>query len=187
MEFEPRAPQVPEVLFSKDTCSAKLNVLAPEKELARVRIIAEQEGLLRKDEFHITIIGRETGERIKRKLLELPLDQQESLLLEIEKRLRTVDWDFALCDEFYTISKTYHGTAQHGEETRKTLIQAADVPRLEQFYTDLNVLLGTDFKTPYPHITLYSMSTRSDRVFRGIGIYSRDEFNALDPQEIVLR
>ncbi len=172
------------MIFSKDLCAAKLDVPPPERELERVRVIAEQAGLLRKDEFHITLIGRETGEIIRRKLQELPRDQQESLLAEIEKRLRTFDWQFTLLDEFYTIAKKYHATAKHDEETRRTLIQAADVPRLEQFYIDLNALLGTDFKTPYPHITLYSTSTRPDRVFRGIGIYAKDELDSLSPVKV---
>jgi hypothetical protein len=184
MESFERLQGQAEVHFDKEICSAKLATSPPEKQLERVRVVAEQEGLLRKDEFHITLIGRETGERILRKLQELPRDQQESLLIEIDKRLRTFDWQFTLLDEFYTIAKKYHTMAKHDEEIRRTLIQAADVPRLEQFYVDLNTLLGTDFKTPYPHITLYSTSTRPDRVFRGIGIYAKDELHALNPVKV---
>lgn len=104
--------------------------------------------------------------------------------MELEKRLRTYDWNYEETDHFLSIEKKYSGTRATPDEVRRSIIQEVTLPRLEQFYIDLNAVLGTDLKTPYPHITLYTTSTRADRVFRGIGVYSKDELDALSPKQV---
>ena len=48
----------------------------------------------------------------------------------------------------------------------------------------VNQLLEKQFETPLPHITLYTTSTREDKKLRGIGIYSKKQFEELCPKRI---
>jgi hypothetical protein len=60
----------------------------------------------------------------------------------------------------------------------------AIIEGLEDFYKKLNAILDTNFLTPLPHITLYTNSTRKEKKLRGIGIYSKEKFEELQPQKV---
>jgi uncharacterized protein YggU (UPF0235/DUF167 family) len=59
-----------------------------------------------------------------------------------------------------------------------------DVPDLVDYYRELNMLLNTKFETPIPHVTLYSGSTRPDKMLRGIGVYSKKDLEKMGAKKI---
>ena len=144
--------------------------------------------LLEKETFHFTIIWMATGAAI------LATTEWST------KKEETLDKVFELCnsfelkaqlkDDFYYIEKKYNDSDPNNpgdmlpEETRRSIIQTAEINGLDEFYKQLNNLLGEKFETPYPHITLYTNSTREDKKLRWIGIYSKKQFDELNPQKI---
>ncbi|MEX0877913.1 MAG: hypothetical protein WDZ40_03585 [Candidatus Spechtbacterales bacterium] len=48
------------------------------------------------------------------------------------------------------------------------------------------MILGLDLEVPLPHITLFTTSTREENQLRGIGVYSKEQFEDLSPEKITL-
>ena len=162
------------IVFKKETVTFILKVPEP-KWLDRLAKIQKEYGLLKKEEFHITVIGTDTGEAILKRLEGLDAEEKESKLREIENLARQTKWAFCLKFDYRFISKTYPPKDGYQEETRESIIQSAKLPNVRSFYGGLNKILGTDFPVPPPHITLFTNSTREDKKLRGIGIYSKKD------------
>ncbi len=173
------------MIFNKNTATLLIELSINRKTLEWLRAKAEQEGLVEKSEFHITVVGRETGEIIIHKLDILTPEERAKKIDEIARLASDFAWHFSLQTKHYFISKKYPGTtSQNAEEERKSYIQLVDLPDLNEFYKKLNLLLGLDLEIPVPHITLFTTSTLADKKSRGIGIYSKQQFKSLQPQEI---
>lgn len=181
---EESAMNVNNLNFSYDKCSLLLNVDAEDLLTDTFESFAQINNLNKKEEFHITIIGRETGENILEMVSSLPVDDKKILLAKIDNLSREFDWSYTPNDEYYEISKKYD-TAD-GEEIRRSLIQIIEIPDLKAFYENLNILLGTDFKLPLPHVTLFTTSSIETMRLRGIGLYSVEQFQSLSPNRIVV-
>ncbi|MFA6215315.1 MAG: hypothetical protein WC768_01975 [Patescibacteria group bacterium] len=150
---------------------------------------AEQLGLSKKDEFHFTIIGIDTGAEILKSLKNLNEKERKERLAKIRQLGKQIKWQAILKNDFFYIQKNYNASDLINPkltipEKRESIIQLAEIKGLEKFYQKLNLLLGKQLKTHFPHLTLYTTSTREDRRFRGIGINSKNQFEKLKPKRI---
>jgi RNase H-fold protein (predicted Holliday junction resolvase) len=151
--------------------------------------IAKTLNLIKKEEFHLTVIGTDTGKKIQKALEDLEETDKNKIIDHIQQLHETFNWTVRLQDEFYCIEKTYKSSHNDDNdpqqaETRKSIIQMAEIEEINLFYQQLNDVMKTDFHIPLPHITLYTTSTSEDKISRGIGIYSKEQFENLNPQKI---
>jgi len=144
----------------------------------KLRNFAKEKSLLEKPDIHVTIIGRETGELIKKDIERLPDFTQ---LVKKIKKLLEIQWKIYPINKTYFISKTYK---EYCNEKRKSLVQFIEMPAIGGFYKKLNEILQMNLKTPIPHVTLFANSTRKETRLRGIGIYSKKQFKNLKPKLI---
>ena len=170
--------------FDRHKITLLLDILLKDSDVDVVKDIAEKEGLSRKIDFHITLIGSKTGQAILEKLSKLPEEEKEKVILSIEALANDFDWSYELIPEYYSISKKHKSGDEGGEELRKSIIQPIALPDLALFYEKLNELIGSDFDIPFPHMTLFTTSTNEVTKLRGIGIYSEKEFEALNPERL---
>jgi hypothetical protein len=159
----------------------------PDMEAKRVQ--AEELELNKKAEFHLTIIGSDTGEKIGESIASLENNEKEKILSKIYTLAESIQRKITLQNKFFYIEKEYTEEDPNDPETlihekRKSIIQMAKMDGLGDFYKQLNDVLGQKFEAPLPHITLYTTSTREDKRLRGIGVYSQEQFEQLHPQTI---
>lgn len=178
--------------FRLESGNALLMLVVPDKKFIALQAKpneAEHLNLFEKDEFHITIIGSETGEIILKHIASLVEPEKSKLVEQLKELCETYNWQVFLLSEFYYIRKQYEKNNDidlHSIniEIRESIIQLVKIPRLAFFYKKLNALVNQKFETPFPHLTLYTTSTNEDKKLRGIGIYSKKDFNALEPVAI---
>lgn len=170
--------------FDRDKATLLLDITLESLPFDSLRKLIEKEGLFQKNEFHITIIGSESGEVILEKISELSLEEQDKLLSRIENLSKSFDWYYNFLPDYYFISKDYREEGSEAVETRKSIIQVLELPDLKLFYEQLNDLLGTEFSIPFAHVTLYTTSTNKETKLRGIGIYSAEQLQTLNPVKI---
>lgn len=156
--------------FNKEKITLLLNIEGDDLTNDKLKYKAQEKNLLPKKEFHFTLIGRATGVILK------TIPNSVSKIEEIYKKF---NWNFETRDEFYFIKKQYSE-----EEKRSSIIQLIEIPNLEEFYNDLNNTLKTNFAVSFPHITLFTNSTKEENNLLGIGIYSKEEFGSLNPEKI---
>lgn len=173
-----------ELKFYPDKGSAVLLIDKKNINFSSKKAEAEKLGLLPKEEFHFTLIGSDTGEAILVQLANLSETEKNNTLEQIDKLLKSFDWKTTFTDDFYYLQKIYNEPEFAGDEIRRSIIQLAKIEQLEEFYNKLNKLLGTNFSTPLPHVTIYTNSNREDKKHRGIGLYSQKDFEALNPEKI---
>ena len=148
---------------------------------------AQQEGLREKSEFHITLIGSKTGKKLLAMLDGVAPKERARVVQEMRALFHRFAWASSPREEYYVISKEYPIKQSPGEtETRRSLVQIVELPDLVEFYQGLRQLTGLDETLPLAHITLFAGSTLKDNELRGIGIYSKDQFEELNPQRVVL-
>jgi hypothetical protein len=150
---------------------------------------AERLGLSEKEEFHFTVIGNSTGEEILDSIKDFDEKEKENRLNEILKLAEAIKWKLSLKNIFFHVQKEYSepdpiNPEFTNTEKRQSIIQMAEIEGLDEFYQKINILIGKQFKTPMPHITLYTTSSIEDRKLRGIGINSKEQFKALNPKKI---
>ena len=150
----------PVVRFYPRTGSALLHLDTTLINLDTKKEIAESLGLYPKDEYHSTIIGFTTGKQILNVLDSFQEQRKEKLLLAVDQLLKSFTRNVELQDNYFLIEKTYNNP--ESIETRKSLIQLVNIQDINEFYIKLNNLLGKDFATPMPHITLYTASTKEE-------------------------
>ena len=156
------------IIFDDNKKTVLLHIKKEDLDLDIVRNFALAENLFPKQEFHITIIGRETGEILLKENLDFE---------KIKDLVKGINWNFDLTQEYYYITKQYSEN-----EKRESIIQVVELPELSDFYVKLNGLTGQDFSFPFSHITLYTNSTKEENRLRGIGIYSKAEMEQLSPR-----
>lgn len=187
-EKAPGAPNAVEreshLTFRKETTTILLHAEPEVASFEEVRSVAQKEGLTQKEEFHITIIGRETGEAIAKIVSSKTPEEGSELLRQIEDLSKRYAWSNHYLPDYYFIRKDYNEEGAENVETRKSIIQTVSLPDLEAFYRELNALLGTDFSIPFPHVTLFAASTNEENNVRGIGLYSEKQLQALQPVRI---
>ncbi|MDP4039899.1 MAG: hypothetical protein Q8P57_04965 [Candidatus Pacearchaeota archaeon] len=179
-----------EIKFYTETATAILNIDKNAVDLESKKNDAKQHDLSKKDEFHITIIGSDTGEEILKSLELLAEDEKDKILDQICELFELFEWNVTLKQEFYFLEKSYDNSSdstnlqKEKPEKRKSIIQIAEIDKIDKFYEKLNRLLGKQFETPFPHVTLYTTSTLEEKKLRGVGIYSKNQFEELNPEKI---
>lgn len=170
--------------FNRSKATLLMDVVPENSSFESLRRFAEKEGLSQKKEFHITIIGSETGEAIIEKVSGMLPEERDEFLSRIENLSKRFTWCHFFLPEYYLISKKYGEGGSEVVETRKSVIQNLKLPDLETFYENLNELLEIKFSTPFPHVTLFTTSTNEEKKLRGIGIYSEEQLKNLNPIKI---
>ncbi|MCX6745124.1 MAG: hypothetical protein NTX82_06390 [Candidatus Parcubacteria bacterium] len=170
-----------EAKFYPEKATLLLNIASDVVDLDIKKKEAEQLGLSPKKEFHLTIIGSDTGEEILHSFEGLNEEEKVSRMQKTRQLSESIEWKVVLKNEFFYIQKEYNETVP---EKRQSIIQLAEVAGLVEFYKKLNLLLGQQLEVPMPHITLYTTSTREEKKLRGIGIYSKQQFEELNPKKI---
>lgn len=143
-------------------CPEKQTLLLKLKEVSIPKILfefAEKNELIKKDEFHITLVGNQTGEEIK----SIADDIDKNKLLTIAK---DINWDFKLLDNYYYMQKEYEN------HIRNSIIQPIELEGLNYFYQLIEKYYDKKFDVPYPHITYFAKGDKN----QGIGIYSEKDF-----------
>jgi len=140
----------------------------------KVEEFAKEKGMIEKTEQHITVVRSVMAKDVSSKLRNLA-----------EK----IEWDYTAKPEFFYVTKEYDYPNPEKpnevlKEKRESIIQMIDLIGLEEFYNELNKILSEKPDFPFPHVTLYTNSTRDEKKTRGIGIYSDSGFEKLKPERI---
>ncbi|MDD2566336.1 MAG: hypothetical protein PHZ26_04585 [Candidatus Gracilibacteria bacterium] len=175
--------------FYQEISTLLLNIESVVSSPENIQYEAKKYGLLSKNEFHSTIIGSEIGVKILAHIEHLSIEEKDNIFGQIKTLNNSINWGVTLQNEFYFIQKTYNYLVpgSNGEtipEIRKSIIQIIEIKELIEFYKELNTLLDTDFEIPFPHITLFTTSNNENNKLRGIGIYSKEQFEELNPKRI---
>ena len=170
------------IVFDPEKITLLLTIKPKKYAFHEVERVAKQKWLSKKKEFHITLMGSTAGEVILEKIIRNSKEKKK-ILSTIKELANKFSWNCSFQKKYYFISKVYPGPNLKKEE-RKSIIQLVNLPNLAPFYKKINRLLGTKFEIPFPHITLFTNSTRKDKRLRGIGIYSKKEFRSLKPLKI---
>ena len=135
--------------------------------------VIEELGLKLKDEFHVTLIGFGIWKVIK--------EQEESAIGQIESFIASQDFNITLKPKYSLLQEHCDEKLNDGaiipQHIRKTIIQDVEIPELPNLYIHLNQLLNSRFETPYLHITLASRSDYRPYMQRGIGLYSKQDYD----------
>ncbi|MBI2013748.1 MAG: hypothetical protein HYS87_02910 [Candidatus Colwellbacteria bacterium] len=187
--FENREEPKQEVIFDKTKGTLLLEVDKNKLGVEALRDEAIARNLNEKNTFHLTVIGSDTAEKIVKSLAGHSGDEIAAVLFKIEDLARKVKWNVDLKPEFYYVTKEYNDASSEDpeqliKEMRESIIQIADANGIAEFYDELKNLTGLEFELPMPHVTLFTNSTRPDKKLRGIGIYSREEFQEMNPIKI---
>lgn len=138
-----------------------------------------------KSEFHFTLIGTDTSEKI----LQI-CKYNQNLLAEKIKELYDItvnlNWEAELEDKYYFLKKSYpeYPDLKGNPEKRETIVQLAKLNNIGTFYKKLNLKCNSNFPIPFSHLTLFSTSSIPEKIERGIGVYSLEDFKSLNPIEI---
>lgn len=151
----------------------------------KIESLALNKGLVIKDNLHITIIGSDTGEEILNTITQKNLKRSEEIIF-IESIIKQIDWKIKLFDEYYYIEKTYpeYIDKKGKPEFRKSIIQLVNIDNLSDLYSKINNRYSLNLQIPFGHITIYSYSSIPEKINRGIGLYSEEQFFSLNPNKI---
>lgn len=145
--------------------------------------MAEAEEYVQKGEFHATIIGTRTSKKIMAELAKLPPLEKASKLGEIKRLIRKTEWTIASKPKLYRITKQYPPEKPGREqESRTSMIQPLELVDFEEFYIKLSGIVGIDLKPQFTHITLFTKGTNPKTSKVGIGLDSKEDFEALNPE-----
>lgn len=171
--------QKPEMIFDAEKVTLIMRIHEQSVVSHSIQEYADREGLLFKEEFHITLIGRATGEMIAEQISEYEPEERSAIIERIKELHESYEWKYSFEQVYYFIAKEY---PQEGatSEIRKSIIQMIDLPDLEPFYQSLCDLLGVQIRVPLPHVTL--LTTFTNGRLWGIGIYSVEQFEELCPE-----
>lgn len=141
-----------------------------------IKLLSEKAKLVRgqafspKSELHITIIGKDLGQRIKEKISSSA--EKKDLFLQY---ISETDWSYEIVDDLYLFAKEKEFSANEREKKSihtETIVQMAKVPSLENFYQKIEAITGITIPPRPVHITLF---THGDS--EGIGVNNQVEFN----------
>ncbi len=168
-----------EIKYSPDIATLIIDLPATAIDLENTKHIAGAVGLNQKPEFHVTIIGNNTGQELLSSFQGLKFSERCEKLIEIGKLAKSFDWNITLKPDTYVIEKQYPDG-----ELRTSIIQKAQCDNVVPFYQGLEELTGLKFELPFLHATLFTTSTNEINANTGIGIYSDQDFKSLNPQRI---
>ncbi len=153
----------------------------------RIEDRAKKEHVDRKQEFHITLIGFKAGKEMIKALRKNTPEQQALMQQEIVALVADLNQGWKLGKEVMRITKEYPPDPSRPEELperRTSYIQIADVPKISEFYVQVNAMLGLHLAAPPTHITLMTGSTNPSHQLEGIGIPDRETLEGMHPEII---
>ncbi len=158
-------------------------------DLQRLDSIAEADGLVKKPEFHTTLIGFTRGKEVQERLKAMDQEKRQATIEALNTLAEQMDWTPVQADPVtYRIAKDYVKVDDEGKEVereqRKSIIQFIDFRGTEEFFTKMNALLGTEFDSPPTHVTLYTSSTNPKNMTLGIGMSTKDDMEELQPTPV---
>lgn len=181
MQNTPQGPSVsyPEALSENN--SLLLDIDPATVETSTVADYAIEHGFQPKDSYHFTIIGDAIGAALQERLEQLPADQRENMIGQINQSISQLGAARLKDDAYHRLVKTF----DYGDkpETRESIIQEAEIDGVEDFYATFSSITGLELGTPFPHITLYTKGDGEDS-HKGIGIRSAEFFDTLHHQQI---
>lgn len=185
------APEITDILFNKEKGTLLIEINKNSSGITAVKEIAQTKNLAEKSEIHLTIIGSSTAKAILSFLEKSAPDARENILSKIQDLAQHTNWKLNFKPEFYYIKKEYNDTDLDNPgkiipEIRESIIQMANVENLEEFYVQLEKIIGLELEVPLPHITLFTTSSHEEKKTRGIGIYSEKDLESLNPEQIVI-
>lgn len=170
-----------EIRYCPEIATLLIDFPSTAVDLDSTKQIAGAIGLNQKHEFHVTIIGNNTGQELLRSFQKIKLSDKCVKLIEIGEFAALFDWEMTFKPEAYLIQKQYPN-----KELRTSLIQVVECPDIVPFYEELSEISGIKFELPYLHATLFTTSTDKRNKNVGIGIYSMEDFYSLNPQRLLL-
>jgi hypothetical protein len=110
-----------------------------------------------KEEYHVTVVGKKTQERL---LAEGVLDEVVDLLEN------TPPWNIISFDDIFSI-RNIETDGNGNQVIEESIIQLVTLHGLDEMYDQIREVAGLDIPTPPAHITLFTKNAD-----RGIGLYS---------------
>jgi hypothetical protein len=167
------------IIYDPETGFLYIKVLAEELDtIQELKQPYERTGFKPKDEFHITVMGRRLGQRLK----ELST-VNHSLQQSLEELIANTNWHYEIGNECYHVTKDKQEDTEAEVVHAESIIINATVPAIQSFFSQLSHLAGENIESPFfPHITLYTLGDD-----QGIGIYSEEDFNNYVKEQINLR
>ena len=177
------------VVFDPDRFTVLVELAGDAVPAHDLEAVAAQNGLNRKEELHVTIVGFTQAEFIKKAFEKFSVEEGEEIVRRMEELVNKTDWSFVLDASRFHAAKVYalrdtEGKPTGREELRESYIQMVRLPVLEAFYRELNRVCSTRLEPPPPHVTLYAKSTILENMSKGIGINTWKDFERLNPQPI---
>lgn len=174
-----------QLVFYPEKGTLLLSLEPPFAALAATTKYAEEHNLIRKKEFHITLIGFKYGQPLAA-LLRNTSSQKRAQYIDVISQIVThFDWKCVPVNEYYLIEKEYQFHNKPTEQ-RHSIIQKYDVPDQSALYDILRSDLSIQLPEPFSHVTLYTNSTNPDTASMGIGINASDELQTLNPIKLAI-
>lgn len=148
----------------------------------RIQSEAVTRGYLPKPETHISVVV--TSNSVLLKTVVENSEDPVALRHVITKLYESFKWEYELHDTYLLQERRYEETSDRPAHTRRTIIQMASLPDLEQFYSELMALVPVKLTLPVPHITLFSWSDYPPMMVQGIGLSSADDLKSNSREEI---
>lgn len=114
-----------------------------------------EEGFSEKNEYHVTVIGKNLAEKIA----------GLNLSGEVRALAGRVNWTVEFLSRYIELAKD-DADGIH----RQSIIQLVSVPQFKTFFEDLEALIKQPIPRPPEHVTLYTKNYS-----RGIGLYGIDD------------
>lgn len=150
--------------------------------------LGTREHLVRKPEFHVTIIGYKSGEQILAALAAKPAEEAAVIHQDMMAAMQELNHGWRVAPEILRIQKTYPKTVEVPEgETRTSYIQLIDMPALTRLYDIINQRLALSLEVPPTHITIMTGSTVPEHMTEGIGVPNRATLEKVQPKVVMTR
>ncbi len=171
------------IVFNPEKITTLIHVAVSDTIISNIALQMKEYDLFQKPEFHITIIGYTTGEKIQEILSQKTEKEKSDYLEKLKQLVYSFNWNVSFLSDYFFITKIYTDT----KEERQSIILSVNVPDTIIFYEKLKDLLNHDFVLPYMHVTLCTSSTNPENKTKGIGLYSEEDFFSCNPQKIILK
>lgn len=143
--------------------------------------------MVRKPEYHVTLLGRPAGKEITRALKALPEDTRAAVTAEVGESLQNINREWTVDQRIWKIQKDYPAGPNPEEEpaeTRSSYIQMVEFNNLKNAIDRMNTRLGLQIEIPPTHITLMTGSTNPKHMAEGIGILTQSALEKLHPEVV---
>ncbi len=93
--------------YNQDKITLLLSVTVPGEIILDAEKYAKEHNLVVKPDFHITLIGYATGQKIQEILLDKTEQEKEDIIEKIQSIANVFTWPYTLLFEYFYITKTH--------------------------------------------------------------------------------